>query len=148
MIKTVYIPLTFKYDPMLRQVKPEAIQPMREKAEDARLKAEADLNALIEQGYTRWTQEQIETASGVDLAIILYKPDEPKPADAVANLPDQELVVLQEKHRRGVRQLQLTVADWMESDMNNFKQWLLVHADPDVLEQTVIDVATILPKEL
>lgn len=77
-IKTLSLPLTFKYDIFERQVNPQLVQERAKRIEAQITQVESELNALIEQGYTLWTQEKIETDRGVDLTIILYKPDKPR----------------------------------------------------------------------
>jgi hypothetical protein len=77
-IKTLSLPLTFKYDVFERQVNPQLVQERAKRIEAQMTQVESELNALIEQGFTLWAQEKVESDRGVDLVIILYKPDSPK----------------------------------------------------------------------
>jgi hypothetical protein len=75
-VQTVYIPLSFKFDPYEARFNDEYRKAKSETAVSKREEAQADLNALLAQGYTVVTQTNIESRSGIDLAIILYKPDD------------------------------------------------------------------------
>jgi hypothetical protein len=189
-VKTIFIPLSFKYDPVHARMDKEYAEAMAAKAETERLKAEGELSELITEGYTLFSQSNIETGRGVQLALVLYKPDATTGetaeirADFTLNngesaptlivkmsgigihtteqrfTGDQRLALLSllndceyshpslKDHQRGsVRKAQEMVTRWVESDLNNFKQWLIRYADPDDLEFMITDLANLLPKK-
>jgi hypothetical protein len=75
-IKTLLLPLTFKYSESERQVTPSQLQERARSVKAQMMQIEGELNALIEQGFTLWAQEKTEDDSYVGLFIILHKPDE------------------------------------------------------------------------
>jgi hypothetical protein len=84
MIKIVTVPLTLSTFPLEEQMLPPEERDRRRAARNAYHDAcLSDLNALIEEGFTRFDAQQFETYQGVSVLYLMYKPDVAAEVDAV-----------------------------------------------------------------